>query len=612
MLDRFLGAKQSPSTVLNSKVIEDLADIKVTFGQYFTPLEICNFMVDLISKKTDAQILEPSAGEGVFISALLKKGFNSITAYEIDPALNSSIKGFKINRCDFLQSDPDSKYDVIIGNPPYVHWNNILESTRSFLLNHPFWRNYVNGEWDLLYPFIIWSIEKLKPSGELIFIVPYFWFNSTHAYSLRQYVMEHGYFETIIHFGELKLFKDAYPNSIIFKYIKNSPFSIDNRKDYKVIEYMRRTGEISQILQKIYAIYQNFPENSETRKDFSIFYMNQFDNAFMWALIPPQTKKNLDLVEYNATINIPSITLTKYGNLPITNLFSTKDLKIFNISNVSTKKIRAFNSTYHILQSKPDQAIHGNFLRLKHICKVGVGMVTGLDEAFELNEEELLNLNSNEQKKLIPFVKAKNIRRYYVERPALFIWLDDVKEEKDILQKYPHFYQKLIQYKEKLEQRFEYKEVKWFHHSVSRNLQLFQEMLYSEKLFVPALDRAKISRFAFTDQPYYGGSDCIVIVKQNQILIKENIRYLLAWLNSTFINQWYRIKGPHRGERIQYSQSALEEIPMRLINWTDIDEINIHNDICNYIDAIIQNADIESQYRQIIDEKIELLLKKAN
>jgi adenine-specific DNA-methyltransferase len=67
----------------------------------------------------------------------------------------------------------------------------------------------------------IWSIENLKDEGELVYIVPFNWFNSTFAESLRNYLVRNGYFEAIIHFGEYKLFEDCSPNSIIFKYRKS-------------------------------------------------------------------------------------------------------------------------------------------------------------------------------------------------------------------------------------------------------------------------------------------------------------------------------------------------------------------------------------------------------
>ena len=44
------------------------------FGQYFTPRIVAEFMVNLITKKTQAKILEPCAGKGIFFGCFMEKG----------------------------------------------------------------------------------------------------------------------------------------------------------------------------------------------------------------------------------------------------------------------------------------------------------------------------------------------------------------------------------------------------------------------------------------------------------------------------------------------------------------------------------------------------------
>ena len=53
-------------------------------GQYFTPDFVADFMVSLITKPRDALILDPCAGTGVFLKALVRAGYKNIKAYEID------------------------------------------------------------------------------------------------------------------------------------------------------------------------------------------------------------------------------------------------------------------------------------------------------------------------------------------------------------------------------------------------------------------------------------------------------------------------------------------------------------------------------------------------
>ena len=77
------------------------------WGQYFTLKEVSDFMVNLITKKRDALILEPCAGEGVFIESLLEKGFSNIKAYEVDPELIKKVNGISIQLRDFLKAKKD-------------------------------------------------------------------------------------------------------------------------------------------------------------------------------------------------------------------------------------------------------------------------------------------------------------------------------------------------------------------------------------------------------------------------------------------------------------------------------------------------------------------------
>ena len=64
---------------------------KNVLGQYFTPSHIARIMVDLIESPRESKILEPSAGEGVFLDVLHEAGYSNIEGIEIDSSLKQNV-----------------------------------------------------------------------------------------------------------------------------------------------------------------------------------------------------------------------------------------------------------------------------------------------------------------------------------------------------------------------------------------------------------------------------------------------------------------------------------------------------------------------------------------
>lgn len=193
---------------------------KNKYGQYFTIAPIANFMVSLISHSKTSKVLEPSCGKGVFIDKLIDSGFSNISAYEIDKEL--AIDYDFVRYSSFLEVPIQDKYDVIIGNPPYIRWKNLEPELKEELHDNILWNKYFNSLCDYLFIFILKSIEHLSFGGELIFICTEYWLNTTHSSSLRDYMCSNGYFSDIYHFNEAPLFEKVTASFIIFRYIKTS------------------------------------------------------------------------------------------------------------------------------------------------------------------------------------------------------------------------------------------------------------------------------------------------------------------------------------------------------------------------------------------------------
>jgi adenine-specific DNA-methyltransferase len=192
---------------------------KNKLGQYFTPNEICNFMVGLSDLGNSVSALEPSSGSGAFLDALSRFGYQDVVGIEIDSELAEHDK-FPVENCSFISWKSDKKFDLVIGNPPYIRWKDLDEPQKQEIKDHHFFGGLVNSLSDYLLPFIALSIELLREEGELIFITPAFWLQTKHSKGIRDFISSHGQITDLVDFGETPIFKGVSTSLIIFKFVK--------------------------------------------------------------------------------------------------------------------------------------------------------------------------------------------------------------------------------------------------------------------------------------------------------------------------------------------------------------------------------------------------------
>ena len=174
-------------------------------GQVMTPCDIIEHMVDLLCL-TDTQIennlfLENSCGEGAFVKALIDRGVNPehIFACDIDEEMVEKVQKIlpKNNvRCSsfFKQKDWEGKFDIVIGNPPFVRIHNILPEVKEEIKDFSF----CIGMYDLYYAFYEYGLKMLKPDGKLLYISPNSFTKNASGKNMRRYIEDNNllqYFE---------------------------------------------------------------------------------------------------------------------------------------------------------------------------------------------------------------------------------------------------------------------------------------------------------------------------------------------------------------------------------------------------------------------------------
>lgn len=201
---------------------------KEILGQFFTPTFIVDEMIGLIKNKGD--ILEPSCGDGAFL--------NHLPSHTIGIELDSKvIKNKNVKNIDFFSYSIENKFDTIIGNPPYVSYKEINDSTKRLLDSYS---GLFDNRTNLYLLFIFKCILHLKDRGELIFITPRDFLKLTSSIKLNEFLYLNGTITDFIDLGDKKIFKDAQPNCAIWRFEKTN-FS---RKTNLVKNFSCSNGQI--------------------------------------------------------------------------------------------------------------------------------------------------------------------------------------------------------------------------------------------------------------------------------------------------------------------------------------------------------------------------------
>ncbi len=550
-------------------------------GQYITPTEVVDFMISLITHSKSSRILEPAAGNGVFVRRLKQLGYANVDAFEIDPKLANARTDIQV--ANFLALDLEDEYDVVIGNPPYVRWKYLDENLKHFLMTSNYWKETFNRLSDLSFAFIHSAVRALRDGGELIFISPLFWQNAHHGKWLRRHLLKNGHLELLVDLGEMRIFSNATLHFIIFRYRKNSVL-LRNKVAKKKVLVCKVRGEriafheISAYLQEIMnsqgsvskRTRDDVNDANEVVRHLEVFQAPHPEDANPWIFL------NSHQVAFTTI-------LERSCNQSITN------------------------------HSSPQKALdrqvtsNPNPIRLQHVAIIANGLVSGMDKAFRLPDDKLSALNEFERQHLLKVAKARDLEQYRPARYRYYLFVNDILEETEFRLKAPHFHQQLLPYKSKLLQRYSYgKKLPWWHWAFLRSMNVFNRPV--PKIFVPCKERINHRqhvRFALVPPDVYPTQDITVILPQDDV--KEDIRFILAQLNSSIWFRWLQAKGHVRGGVLEFSEKPLERIPIRLINWQSSKERDIHEEIVILVQYMIDHGFSREKQEAIDDLLVELL-----
>ena len=118
----------------------DSAPSRKERGAFFTPPQVADFLADFAVKRKEDRVLEPAAGEAVFISAVASR-LSGLGASGTD--IRAQVEGYELHGAsaaaarerlgnqgidvgihvgDFFEMPPRAKFDAVVGNPPYIRY----------------------------------------------------------------------------------------------------------------------------------------------------------------------------------------------------------------------------------------------------------------------------------------------------------------------------------------------------------------------------------------------------------------------------------------------------------------------------------------------------------
>ena len=185
-----------------------------------TPDVLANAVVDAMQGTVDDEWLDPSAGSGRLVEAVLRTGVRSasVTAMDLRTDIPNLLNlGVRTSLgTDFLAwaSTTDRKFDRIILNPPYVRIAALEPSLRAQALLTRVNGGHPKGTSNYWVPFVAAALSLLKEAGSLGLILPAAWEYADYAEPLRRMCAD-SFAELDVHRATVPMFQEVMDGCIV-------------------------------------------------------------------------------------------------------------------------------------------------------------------------------------------------------------------------------------------------------------------------------------------------------------------------------------------------------------------------------------------------------------
>jgi adenine-specific DNA-methyltransferase len=209
----------------------DTAQARKVRGAFFTPNGITSHLAQWAIRSSRDRVLEPSTGEAAFLTAAVTRlrdlgatrpsvdgvEIHGPSAAEARSAVAAAGGSARIQVSDFFVVEADGAYDAVIGNPPFIRYQQWTgdqrDRARFAALQQGVALTGLSSSWAA---FVAHSAGFLKPGGRLGLVLPAELLSVNYAAPVRRFLLENFASVELIVFDE-QVFPDAEADTVLVK-----------------------------------------------------------------------------------------------------------------------------------------------------------------------------------------------------------------------------------------------------------------------------------------------------------------------------------------------------------------------------------------------------------
>lgn len=454
------------------------------------------------------------------------------------------------------------RFDVIIGNPPYMMTEDMINLTP---LEYPIYKEIYESafkQFDKYYLFIEQGVKLLNDNGILGYIIPSKFTKVESGKKLRKFLTRNGYIQSLISFAHNQVFRNrtTYTCLIILTKNRNQQINYAEISDISLWQ----TGSLQ-------PIFTNIP------------YQDLSNDP--WVLVPPYL---LDL--YNQIWHNSARLKDIVGQENIFNGIQTSANDIYVITPISE------DETYYYFKKDG----------------VSYTIEKAITKPYFKTSRRIDNLNSYRS------FKPNSIVFYpyeYSNDILQLIPLNTIQIAYPRAFEYISVYQHVLDAPSRNIQPTPQTRNEWHRYGRQQGLNM---AAYSEKIVVGVLsagDKYAVDKHGTLLSSGGTAGYCAITLPEN---MAYSIYYIQAILNSKYVEWNVMLSGEvFRGGYYARGTKVLNNLPIRKIDFEDPTEVNLHNEIANtqkelieiydQIDLSIHNSRVRTIHQRYFTEKKQLL-----